>query len=211
MVKLVEWFRESGNVYNLKELEKAFTTVAGVSTMQTKEYIQNLLDENHIRVEKIGSGNWYWSFASDAKKSKETVINNLKLEESKQLAAMAETEALIEEETVKRRKDDNLNPGSDKDKLLEVHAMLTKETELLDEELAAYSDNDPELYLRKVEETKGLKESAISWSDNIECLESLLLGMTDRNSVAQLMAKCCGNEYVVGEGLMEMDPEPLRR
>jgi hypothetical protein len=84
--KILEWFRETMGVYTIKELEKLLPGVASINAMQVKEYIQNLSDENLIRVEKIGSGNWYWSFASDTKKFKENALNKLKEEESKLLA-----------------------------------------------------------------------------------------------------------------------------
>lgn len=38
--------------------------------MVVKDYLQALSGEGLIRVEKIGSGNWYWSFLSDAKQGK---------------------------------------------------------------------------------------------------------------------------------------------
>lgn len=36
-----------------------------------KDYLTALVDDNKIRVEKIGSGNWYWCFMGDEKKKKE--------------------------------------------------------------------------------------------------------------------------------------------
>ncbi len=39
--------------------------------MQVKDYLTALVDDNKVRVEKIGSGNWYWCFRGDEKKLKE--------------------------------------------------------------------------------------------------------------------------------------------
>lgn len=39
--------------------------------MQVKDYLTALVDDNKIRVEKIGSGNWYWCFRGDEKRQKE--------------------------------------------------------------------------------------------------------------------------------------------
>ncbi|KAH8602795.1 meiotic nuclear division protein 1 [Bisporella sp. PMI_857] len=177
-------------VYSLKELEK----------------LQTLHDEKMIRIEKIGSGNWYWSFKSDAKKQKEVVLHNLKAEENKLVAFIAETERQIEEEKAKRNEDDEtLEGGMGKKALLDVHATLWKESEALDKELALYSQINPAEVARRVEETNKLKECAIRWTDRIECLESLLAELTgDRNTTAEVMKSACGDEYVIGEGLVEL-------
>lgn len=43
--------------------------------MQIRDLIKELTDENKVKVEKIGSGNWYWSWAGeDAKNRKNMVV-----------------------------------------------------------------------------------------------------------------------------------------
>jgi len=177
-------------VYTFKELEKLLPSVASINGMQVKDYLQALQDENQIRVEKIGSGNWYWSFKSDAKKTKENTINALKAEESKLIASTADTERQIEEEMAKREEDDGMleGDGMDRKVLLKAHEMLLQEMDVLDKELALYSDNDPTEVLRKVDETQKLKKDAMTWTDRIECMESYLVGLTgDRGQVASIM------------------------
>jgi hypothetical protein len=194
-------------VYSLRELEKLLPSVGSINGMQVKDYVQTLLDESQIRVEKIGSGNWYWSFKSDAKKSKENMLNKLKDEECKLTTSIANIERTIEEETAERKEDDGMLEGSgiDRKGLMTAHEALTKETEVLDRELALYSDNDPTEMLRKVEETKELKRSAMAWTDNIESLECYIIGLLgDRTAVAQLMQTACGSEYIIGEGLKDL-------
>lgn len=193
-------------VYTLKELEKLLPSVGSINGMQVKDYLQALQDESQIRVEKIGSGNWYWSFKSDAKKTKENIINSLQLEESKLAASTGDTERYIQEELARREEDDEMLEGGGKDReaLLETHGTLLKEMEQLDKELALYSDNDPTEVLRKAEETKKLKHSAMVWTDNIESMESFMASLVDRAQVADIMKTACGDEYVVGEGLTEL-------
>ncbi|KAK0119168.1 hypothetical protein ONS95_008026 [Cadophora gregata] len=196
------------SVFTLKELEKTLSSVAAIHAMQVKDTLQAMQDENLIRVEKIGSGNWYWCFMSDAKKCKENILNKLKAEESTITTAIAETERQIEEEMAKREEDDeNLLDGNgmDRKELLEAHVLLLKEMEALDKELACYSDNDPAELQRKIVEAKQLKNSAIRWTDIIESLESHIGTLTsDRNQTAELMLSACGDEYVFGEGLKEL-------
>jgi hypothetical protein len=195
------------SVFTLKELEKILPAVASINAMQVKDVLQGLQDENLIRVEKIGSGNWYWCFTSDAKKLKENTINTLKAEESKLIVSIAEAERQIEEETATREDDNEMLEGNGMDRkaLLEAYDALLKETDLLDKELACYSDSDPAEIQRKMEEVKNLKASTIRWTDNIEALECMLGDLTkDRHQTSEIMQNACGDEYVPGEGLKEL-------
>ncbi|CZS97911.1 probable MND1 Mnd1/Hop2 complex promote meiotic chromosome pairing and DSB repair [Rhynchosporium agropyri] len=206
--KILDFFQQSMNVFTLKELEKTLASVASIHAMQVKEFLQSMQDENVIRVEKIGSGNWYWCFTSDAKKTKENMLNKLKAEESTLTMAIADAEKQIEEEMAKREdEDDNLLEGNGMDRktLVETHEALEKEMAILDKELAAYSDNDPVEIQRKVEETKRARDSAIRWTDDIESLESYIGTLTtDRAQMVEIMAQACGDEYVLGEGLKDL-------
>jgi hypothetical protein len=195
------------SVFTFKELEKILPAVASINAMQVKDVLQGLQDENLIRVEKIGSGNWYWCFTSDAKKLKENMINTLKTEESKLATSIAETERQIEEEMAQREDDNEMLEGNGMDRkvLLEAHGTLLKEAELFNKELASYSDSDPAEIQRKMEEVKNLRASAFKWTDNIEALECMLMDLTkDRNQTAGIMEKGCGDDYVLGEGLKEL-------
>jgi hypothetical protein len=80
--------------------------------MQVKDYLQALSDESMIRVEKIGSGNWYWSFPSDAKKTKESALEKAQEEYNKANATATELQAKVEEAGAAR--------GEDKDILSEI-------------------------------------------------------------------------------------------
>jgi hypothetical protein len=205
--KIAEWFRESMGVYTFKELEKLLPTVGSISGMQVKDYLQALQDENQIRVEKIGSGNWYWSFKSEARKTKENIIHSMKSEESKLMTSLADVEKQIEKEMAKREEEDEKLEGGDMDRkaLLEAQETLLKETEVLDRELSIYSKNNLAQVFRKEGEVQKLKDSAIKWTDNIECLEAFVLTLTgDRTQAASMMQVACGDEYVVGEGLKDL-------
>lgn len=196
-------------VYTLKELEKFLPSIGSINQMQIKEYIQALQDENLIRVEKIGSGNWYWCFTSDGKKAKENTLSGLKTEEEKLVEAIIEAERAVEEETKLREDEDDgemmEGGGVDRKALLEVYEGLLREQKALGGELALYSESDPAEVLRTVEKTKRLRESVIRWTDNIEALESLIMReIGDRAQVAGVMTQACGDEYVAGEGLKEL-------
>ena len=68
--------------------------VASINGMQVKEYVQALIDDNKLRVEKIGSGNWYWCFGSEEKREKEKV----KVQLDKEIGRMQKVTSDLEKE-----------------------------------------------------------------------------------------------------------------
>lgn len=204
--KILQWFHESMGVYSFKELEKLLPSVGSINGMQVKDYLQALVDENQIRVEKIGSGNWYWSFTSDAVKSKESMIASLSSEETQLKTTIAELERQMEREVAKRTEEEEVHDGkqSDRKALLVASDTIQKEIEALDRDLTSYSDTDPTEVLRRMEETQKLRDVSTKWTDNIEAIQSFLMCMADRDDVAGIMQRVCGDEYVPGEGLKEL-------
>lgn len=88
---------------------------------------------------------------------------------------------------------------------MQAHGVLLKEREGLDQALAIYSENDPAEVIRKAGEVQRLKDKAIRWTDNIECLEAFFVNLTsDRAQAVSIMQRACGEEYVAGEGLKEL-------
>jgi len=204
---ILEWFHKSLAAHPKQDLEKLIPGIAPVNKMQVMEHVQALVDEGLVRVEKIGSGNWYWAFVSDAKKTKDKMFIDLQAEENKLQAAITEVEKQTEEEMAQREDDDDIleDGGLDRKSLLEVHETLLERMEILSRELSGYNDNDPTKVLRKAEEIKKFQDSAERWTDNIEAIESFLIKkIGDRNEVRQIMASVCGEEYVIGEGLREL-------
>ncbi|KAI6249921.1 Meiotic coiled-coil protein 7 [Erysiphe necator] len=208
--KVLEYLKSTMEVFTLKELEKIMQSVASVNQMQAKDYLQALLDENLIRMEKIGSGNWYWCFTSDAKRNREKVMNNLQVEQSHLVELLAATDHNIALEMSRRENYDKNNDVSENNLnnrqfLLETYDELVKESACLSKELECYCEYNPMEMKRKVDETKRFKDSALLWTNNIESLECYLAPLlSDRVRQAEIMHAMCGNEYVVGEGLREL-------
>jgi hypothetical protein len=76
--------------------------------MHVKDYLQSLADDNKIRVEKIGSGNWYWSFPSDERKTKEAALDKAQDENNKANAMVAELQAKVDEAGAARADDEDI-------------------------------------------------------------------------------------------------------
>jgi chromosome segregation ATPase len=170
------------------------------------DYLQALSDENKISVEKIGSGNWYWSFASEDKKTRDhalaeaqsahekaaTVINDLK-------AKLAEAQAQREDEA-----DTVENGGKSREQLLASKAELDKEVKGLQKELAAYSDTDPTELERKKKGIEVFKGEAEQFTDEIYAMEGWFKKMgLDEAAMKNLRMMLYGDEVDEKEGVLK--------
>ena len=137
------------------------------------------------------------------------MLNTLRTEEEKLKVGIKDMERLIEEEMAMREVDDEAqegNGGLDRKNLMEGYEELVRESGMLEKGLSAYSESDPDEVLRKIEETKRLKDSAVVFTDNIESMESFFASILqgDRQKTGELMAEACMGEYVLGEGLKDL-------
>jgi hypothetical protein len=198
----------------LKDLEKMLPSVASINGMQVKDYIQALVDDNKIRLEKIGSVNWYWSFPSDERRERENIkeklskdleriargTNGMEIEIQEKIASMktgtdgeddhsdVEVEAAMRETLMKRKAELGL----------EVQKLKIEEEALLAGGGAAME--------RKMKDIDTWKELTSMWTDNIYILEQYLskLAGGDRDLVDAVKRQCYGDDYVEGEGLREL-------
>ena len=169
--------------------------------MQVKDYLQALSDEGKIRVEKIGSGNWYWSFLSEEKRNRDSTLGTLKDELTKVEGSLEELEEKVREASEKRGEDDEDRGG-----LVSAKLELEGEVGSLKKELEGYKDGDPGEVERRRQEIKSLQARAETWTDNIGILETYMLGLLggNREGLDGLKREIYGEEYVEGEGLREM-------
>ena len=188
-------------MHNIKELEKALPSVASINGMQVKDYLQALSDEGQIHVEKIGSGNWYWSFLSEETKTRSDTLAKLREEKERIDVAVQELDWKVKEASEKREGED----GGRQD-LTSIRMTLQEEIDVLKGELEQYKDGDPGEVVRKREEAKGLRNKAERWTDNVGLLEGWLLQMLggDRGALEDLRRGLYEGEYAEGEGLREL-------
>lgn len=177
--------------------------------MQVKEYIQALTDEGQLRVEKIGSGNWYWCFGSEEKREKEKARGGLEREVERAAKACKELEDALE-----KARDEAAKAGEEGDDEAEREELLRRKAELAAEVRKLRADEDALRdaggvggVKRKMEETSVCKQDASLWTDNIYILEEYLgkLAGGDRELVDTVRRECYGDEYVEGEGLQELE------
>ncbi|KAF2710550.1 meiotic nuclear division protein 1 [Pleomassaria siparia CBS 279.74] len=201
---ILAWFHRTAVAHSIKDLEKAIPSVASINGMQVKDYLQALSDDNKIRVEKIGSGNWYWSFPSDEKKAKEVTLSNVQDEYNKANTILADLQAKVNEAGAAREEDDEaiVGTGGDRKTFISKQADLTKELENLRQDLAAYSEQDPAEMDRKKEETQKFRLEAEMFTDQILSMESWLKEHTggDKEQMTNIKQMYYGEEFDEEEG-----------
>ncbi|KAJ5960063.1 uncharacterized protein N7479_007213 [Penicillium vulpinum] len=200
--------RATGTCHTLKDLEKTLPSVASINGIQVKEYIQTLIDEGQLRVEKIGSGNWYWSFSSDEKYERERRLAQVTMEVEKVRKSCADAEAVLASETIRREeeKDDEHERESLMTKKAELQATVDR-VRITEAQLSGPLNSLNSKGVKQIqEELAGFQQKALEWTDNIYILEEYLrkLASGDRQIIESVLRECYGDEYVDGEGLCEL-------
>ncbi|KAK2767561.1 hypothetical protein FQN54_003719 [Arachnomyces sp. PD_36] len=207
---LLAYLRSTRTCHTLRDLEKSIpAAVPSINGMQVKEYLQALTDEGTLRVEKIGTGNWYWSFGSEGRKEREVVRERLEKEREKVLRGVREAEERVEEAKRVRREEEG-EEGVQND---EERASLVVRRGELEAEVARLKAEEEGFRaagsggMERMREEIGMWKGEVElWTDNIYMLEEYLkkLAGGDREVVEAIQRECYGDEYVEGEGLREI-------
>ena len=152
---VLQFFQTSLTVHPLKDLEKQLPLASGISPMHIKDALQSLVDDSLIRVEKIGSGNWYWSFVSDERKRLQGTTKVL-VEDRDGLRKVIEGLEMTMEAERGRVRNEGGRAGEEVSRLVEEVAKLRRDKEALEIELESYRDGDP----MEVERRRKLVEEA---------------------------------------------------
>ena len=160
--------------------------------------MQALQDESRIRAEKIGSGNWYWSFVSDDKIALQKALEGAQSAYDKALATDSELRSKIAEGEAQRKEDEEMldESGETREELLGSKRLLEGEIEALLGELANYSDNDPAELERKGKEAVEWKAAAEEYTDDIYSMEGWLKETTGGGEqFVGMLRETYGNEF----------------
>lgn len=174
--------------------------------MNAKEHVQALVDESLVRVEKIGAGNWYWAFGSDAKKGREAVLAALRAEDRSVSEKVEVLRGQVGERKAADQEAEAEADGEGRDELRGRVEGLRGEVDALKVELGRFEEGDPAALEEMRREVERARQRAEVWTDNCWVLEGWVrdeLG-ADREAVDGLRRECYGNEYVEGEGLTEI-------
>ncbi|CZT18154.1 related to MND1 Mnd1/Hop2 complex promote meiotic chromosome pairing and DSB repair [Ramularia collo-cygni] len=202
LAKCHAYFQRSGTAHNSKELEKQLVAASGISGMQVKDYLQTLVDENKVRCEKIGSGNWYWSFPSANKISKQKLLDEAQSLHNKVDVLVQDLRSKIIEKATQLEEEEEMldNPGESRAEVVAAKAELEKELKDLQKELATYSESDPTEVERKKVEAKVWYKEADECSDQINSIEDWYKKQGHHDMVKELQKGLYGDEYDEEEG-----------
>ena len=137
---------DSKRPWTLKELESTGAK-RGVVRQAIKDVLQELVDDDLIRLEKIGAANYYWGFLSQINKLSTARLEQLRETEAKASDDVEQLQAQVEEARAKRQRED-------RPETLNTLASLRTERAEIEAELEKLKDNDPEV----LEELRGKVE-----------------------------------------------------
>lgn len=199
---MLKYFHETAVAHNIKDLEKALPSIASINSMQVKDYIQALSDDSKIHVEKIGSGNWYWSFPGEARKAKEDQVAKATDERDKAAASVRELQAKTDDARALREAEESenmlLEVGQDRGSLTTRHADLGKELQPLRVELVGYQENDPVEVEKKRKQVGSLVQQVDMLTEQIQCMEGHIRDVFmggDRSAMLLHMQNWYGDQF----------------
>ncbi|WWD09180.1 hypothetical protein V865_007302 [Kwoniella europaea PYCC6329] len=164
--KMLEIFHETAEFYSLKELEKIAPMVQSV-----KEVLDDIVSDGLVQMDKIGTGNYFWSLPSAAGATKQALSSKNQKELESLNAKIEEVNADIEE-AEKGRED-----TPERRRLLSSLSSLQETSSSLKDELSAFGAADPIKYEKKAQAIQVCKNAAVQWTDNTMTLLSYISGL----------------------------------
>ncbi|KAK6430735.1 hypothetical protein LTR95_013106 [Oleoguttula sp. CCFEE 5521] len=177
LASILTYIQTSRVAHNIKDLEKHLPSVASINGMQVKDYIQALSDDSKIRVEKIGSGNWYWSFPSEEKLQAEKNLAEAHTAHAKAETTVADLQAKVSTAQAQQQADaeEENDGGESRENLVEKTAKLLSELNVLRKELAGYGDADPTVMELKRSEISKFRQETETYTDAILNMEAWMM------------------------------------
>lgn len=163
--RALEYFYETRDFFQLKDLEKALPKSKGITSMTVKEVIQSLVDDRLVCAEKIGTCNYFWAFPSAALHSRTAVRERLQGE----LAGLKQKSFTLTEQIEQERA--SRPESAERREAMEKHASLRKALQKIYEELAEYKENDPVAFQARIRQVQEMRTGINTWTDNLFSLE----------------------------------------
>ena len=163
--------------------------------MQVKDYIQSCLDENELRVEKIGSGNWYWSFVDEEARRVQGECDGARVEYGRVEEIVGELRGRVKEaERVREREEET---EGERVGLVEKWEVVKGEVRELKRELARYGESDPVEMKRLEEKLVLIKEEVERVSEQIGAMVFWIKGrvIMDRSAFVEVERAWYGEEF----------------
>ncbi|XP_014782807.1 meiotic nuclear division protein 1 homolog [Octopus bimaculoides] len=159
--RMMEFFFEKKDFFQLKELEKLCQKEKGITSMSVKEILTSLVDDGMVDTDKIGTSVYFWAFPSKASQTMKKKINDLNKKTEDTLNRKALLEKLVTESKTKR--EDN----EERDNILKELEKKKEENKRLISEVDCYQECDPDVIEGVKNQVVLAKETINRWTDNI--------------------------------------------
>ncbi|GLD95445.1 hypothetical protein PINS_up004090 [Pythium insidiosum] len=163
--RILKIYHESKEVYNLKEIEK-LGAKAGVVLQTVKDVNQALVDDALVDFDKIGSGNYFWSFPSKLSQQRKRKLTELQQRHATARERLDNVSQSIE--TQKAMRSDSDDRVAKLQRLSELQATVKD----LKAKIQHLADNDPEVLEKLEHSVQVAKVGADRWTDNVFTLRS---------------------------------------
>jgi len=142
--------------------------------VQSKDYLQNLIDEGKVKTEKIGAGNWYWSFAGNEQAALQLSLDKATEEHRKVTLDIETLQAKLKEALQAQSDDESMLDDTEMDRqtAMELQSKLTNEVKELQKEVDLYRDLDPAVLQERKREVRRTKDKLETVTDNICAMET---------------------------------------
>ncbi|KAG5860328.1 Mnd1-like meiotic recombination protein [Encephalitozoon hellem] len=164
---LLDIIRGSKSFFKLQELE-SLGSKKGIVVNTIKDILQQLVDDGLVTVEKVGSSNLYWSFASDGVQKKKLRCKGL-AEECKSMSeeVLRKREYLESERAAK-------NYTKERRELESKLNALSKIEEEQREELSKFEETDPTVYDKLIADRREVVDEYNKIIDNIFIIQDYI-------------------------------------
>jgi len=160
-------YQEAKEPFNLAEIQKAAAS-RGVVQDSVKDINKSLCDDSKVQTDKIGSGNFFWSFPS---KQHQDRVNEKEKQQRHLEALNAAVQSTREQHEAEQADRCAEGRPAKLRRLVEL-----RETERgLDQTLEANKKNDPVEIARVTKAAQACKTAADRWTDNTWALKKFLV------------------------------------
>lgn len=164
--RILAFFKNTSDIYTIKELEKRLPKECGISAMLVTDLIKKMCDEDIISMEKCGSMNFYWCFPMQKQHAAACEIEKLsaaieeyKVENSKKKAQLEKMQEL-KKDTPERRA------------ISEKYEMLKKKMEEIEREKKQIEECPIDEYRKFVDDIGEMSKIINKTTDDIFSLQS---------------------------------------
>lgn len=176
---LLKIFKNNSTFFTFREIE-SYATKNRVSIVKLKDILNELLIDNLIQHEKIGTQDFYWATPSQMYTSKKTLKEKLLKEEENINNEIISIENKIND-GYKERKDSEKRKKYF-EKLNEI-LIQTKEYETI---ITGFIKFDPERKDELILNAKKLNDLYEFWSDNIFCISQWLIQNGEKQKIDKI-------------------------